>query len=368
MFSYPTAFSSWGKEEKAAIERVAKSGRWTAGPEVEAFEAEFAEWHGRKHGIMTNSGSSANMIAVAAATFGDYRHKLFAVPAIAWSTTYAPLFQQNKSMSVIDVDDTWNAPPPRATQFGGIMGCSILGNPGFLSEWRAVADASECIFIEDNCESLGAITKEGKLTGTYGDLSTFSFFYSHQISAIEGGMILTDDDDLADLCYLLCNHGNAGWGDEDFAKQYDFTVFGYNVRGLELHAAIARAQLKKLNNFIQLRLQNYYSFWRMVNNLHLPIKPPLTTHYSISPFGIAFEVLAGAEARSRLAAALRSAGIDCRPPTGGSFTKHVYGFPWRHQKTPVADRIHDTGMFIGNPPWHAPKLIEQAVKVIKDTL
>lgn len=365
---YPTAFSSWGTEERDAITRVRKSNQYTVGKEVEAFEYEFATYHNRKYAVMTNSGSSANLVAAWAFNHGSYKSNIGTVPAIAWSTTYAPFYQLSKRFMVSDIDDTWNANNTfMMRQPGFLVGCSVLGNPGYLKELRTAADTLKAPFLEDNCESLGAMTPEGKLTGTYGDISTFSFFYSHQISAIEGGMILTDKKELYDLCKVLSDHGNAGWDETAFDKKYNFTHFGYNVRGLELHAAIAREQLKKLPIFINQRWLNHLTFWNLAKGL--PIKrPAVLPEAKPSPFGIAFEVLPGKEARAKLAAALRSGGIDCRPPTGGSFLKHAYGAPFRSQRTPNADRIHDTGMFIGLAPYSIESLLERAVKVIRSTL
>ena len=366
---YPTAFSLWGDEEKEAIDRVRRSGRWTKGREVAEFEDNFAKWHKRQFAIMTNSGSSANLVAVSAlAHSGLVKNSLGVVPAIAWSTTYAPLRQIGYDFRISDVDDTWNADNTFTYQQPGfIVGCSVLGVPGHLGTIAKMAKSINIPFLEDNCESLGAITAGGKRTGTYGDISTFSFFHSHQISAIEGGMILTDNPHLARLCKLIANHGNAGWGKWNFEEKYDFRLMGYNVRPLELHAAIANAQLKKLPRFIAARQSNLELFWKLAK--FLPITPQLIPEKSIpSPFGIAFTVNGGTDKRTVLAQRLREAGIDSRPPTGGSFTKHAYGARWKHYSTPKADLIHDTGMFLGNAPYSIPLLIEKAVNVMREVL
>lgn len=370
---YPTAFSSWGKEEREAIIRVNKSNRWTAGPEVEEFENAFALFHNRTHAIMTNSGSSANLVVATAFRYLQrYKGTIGVVPAIAWSTTYAPFAQNGRGFLVSDVDNTWNSPNTYMHQYPGfVVGCSVLGNPCYLSELRRTADGLKIPFLEDNCESLGAMTPEGKLTGTYGDASTFSFFYSHQISAIEGGMILTNDKELANMCRLIVNHGNNGWGEEDFEDKYNFTEMGYNLRGLELHAAIGRAQLYRLNDIIKERRNNFVQFRAEATARRLKIRfPVIQPKAVISPFGIAFEVLGGKTARAKLAKALRSAGIDCRPPTGGSFLRHPYASLWRSpgHRTPNADHLHDTAMFIGLAPFPIPSLLESALKVIKETL
>ena len=219
--------------------------------------------------------------------------------------------------------------------------------------------------IEDNCESLGAM-RNGEQCGTTGIMNTFSFYYSHQISAIEGGMILTNNDECARLCRMLRAHG---WTrdvkkPETFADEYDFELMGYNVRPLEMHAAIAREQLKKLDRLNLERVNNYVHFETMTEDL--PISRP-DLNGRIVPFGLHFEV-ANTQRRADLVQAFRAEGIDCRLPTGGSFRRHVYGAECADQATPVADRIHERGLFIGNAPWPIAEKIDRAVAVMRKVL
>lgn len=367
---YPTAFSSWGREERAAIDRVIRSGRFTMGEEVAAFEREFANWHGRRYGVMANSGSSANLVAVAA-LFQKQDRPLrrgdkVIVPALAWSTTYAPLVQHGLELILADCDETWNAndPPPSVDEASLVVCCSILGNPARMLGWQEAA-SRRCPIIEDNCESLGA-GKYGRLCGTFGTMSTSSFFYSHQISAIEGGMILTDDYELAMLCRVLRAHGWTRDIDpaQSFDEEYKFAAFGYNVRPLEMHAAIAREQLKKQDAFKWARVKNLEHF--VAATASLPIQQQLYVGEP-NPFGLAF-LVKDSETRARLAAALRENSIDCRLPTGGSFRLHPYGKPWRDQQTPRADDIHRRGMFLGNAPFDISDKIERAVGVMRKVL
>jgi CDP-6-deoxy-D-xylo-4-hexulose-3-dehydrase len=382
-YDYPTAFSYWSAEESRAMDRVLASGRYTMGRECEAFEHEFAAWHGMKHGIMVNSGSSANLVAVAA-LFSKAGSPLCGnvpipdraiVPAIAWSTTYAPLIQHGLDLIVVDCDDTWNA--PKRGVFDGknvrvVVAASILGNPGYLREWRQEADRLGAYMIEDNCESFGAVAPQERhfeipgRCGTFGDLCTFSFFYSHQISAIEGGMILTNDNELSRLCRMLRAHG---WTRDvqdrfTFEEEYSFHLFGFNVRPLELHAAIAREQLKKSVEFKAARAGNAAHFREMTEGL--PI-----VHQRLrgvpSAFGFPF-LCRSREERNNLAHALRANGIDCRLPTGGSFTQHRYGERWQNFLTPYADEVHRRGMFLGNAPFDISDKIEKAAAVMREVM
>ena len=379
-WDHPTAFSCWGKEERAAIARVIASDRYTMGQEVEALEREFAAFHGMKHGICVNSGSSANLIGIAALCAKDdkplqrstIQHPIadrVIVPAIAWSTTYAPLVQHGLDLILADVDAGWNSPVPN--WFPGmnvrlVVACSILGNPAYLPEWKQIADRLGAYFMEDNCESLGAKTSDGRLCGTYGIVNTFSGFFSHQISGVELGIILSDDDECARLCRILRGHG---WTrdvekPQCFEEEYQFTHFGYNVRPIEMHAAVAREQLKKLPGFIEARRKNAALFREMTADL--PITSP-PWNGQPSPFGLHFTV-ADRETRSMLVQALRGASIDVRLPTGGSFRKHAYASRWANQATPQADALHDCGCFLGCPPWPAEDKIARVVEVMRRAL
>jgi CDP-6-deoxy-D-xylo-4-hexulose-3-dehydrase len=368
---FPTAFSEWDEHEYNAIQRVITSGRFTMGPEVEAFEEEFAGFHKMKYGIACNSGSSANLLMIAA-LFAKKDQPLkrgnqVIVPALAWSTTYAPLLQYGLRLKVVDCDATWCSDLPDVAGSSLVVGVSILGNPAPLNFLKVAIESHGGYFIEDNCESLGAY-HANDLCGTFGLMSSFSFFHSHQISAIEGGMVLTNDAECAKLCRILRAHG---WTRDvepptSFDDSYRFTHFGYNLRPVEMHAAIAREQLKKLKGFIAARQKNLILFRELTKDL--PIKLQVIRSLDPSPFGLPFTV-DSSETRLKLVASLAEEGIDSRLPTGGSFTRHLYGAPWREQyPTPNADRIHDTGLFIGNAPFDISDKIERAVAVMKKVL
>ena len=377
-YLYPTAFSGWGAEEAAAIGRVCASDNFTMGYEVEAFEREFSAWHDMKFCIAVNSGSSANLVSIAAlAELGIIKRGDKAlVPALAWSTTYSPIVQHGIDPVLIDSDATWcagrDADLPITYHLKNddnlslIVTCGILGNPEHGGFWAQMAENAGAALHCDNCESIGAREPDGTLTGTRGITNAFSFYFSHQMSAIEGGAILTNDEDVARTCRMLRAHG---WTRglrmvQQFEDEYRFEVMGFNVRPLELHAAIARVQLKKLDNRIEERRGNY-AYWCRASE-GLPIERPLLRGMP-SPFCIHFCVK-DRETRQRLANALRANGIDCRPPIAGSFGRQPYGKRWASQRTPKADEIHDTGMAIGCPPFDGRHLIDMAVKVMREVL
>jgi CDP-4-dehydro-6-deoxyglucose reductase, E1 len=357
---YPTATKMWYEETQAAIRRVVASDRFTMGDETAAFEDELAKYHGRRHAICVNSGSSANLVAVAAIrNKNPIMHA--AVPALAWGTTYAPLVQTGLQFSLVDCDASWNADLRLMKPVGLCVGCSILGNPARFDQCPPDSN----YFLNDNCESLGAEIYE-KPMGAFGDIATLSFYHSHQLSAVEGGAILTDNDELAYLCRLFRDHGlTRGFKHEEaFEDEFNFKVFGYNVRPTEINSAIGRVQLSRLNGQRPMRRANWYYFAQASQRLPITL-PPVNPGFN--PFGIHF-TLNDASRRQKLVHHLRANGIDCRMPTGGSFRLNDYGKAWDHQQTPFADKIHRSGMFLGNSPWEICDKIDRAIELMEQVL
>lgn len=362
-WDYPTAFTSWGDEEHRAIARVVASGRFTSGNEVSAFEAELAAYHGVRHAICVNSGSSANLIAVAALFHVETRPlkrgDRVLVPGFAWATTWAPVIQMGLQIVLLDPSSDWNVrlepgPWPRPL----FVVTSMLGNPAQPVD--TTMRNAPAKMIEDRCEAIGS----GRV---WADMTTLSFFYSHQLSAIEGGAVITDDDELARLCRLLRNHGwtrEPGKATDDLNDEYRFELAGYNLRMTEMHAAVGREQLKKLDKAADARRANW-RIWEAAAKQHGIETPPIAP--GANPFGLTM-LLPSRPTRARIARALRSNGIDCRPCAGGSFRKQPFGAPWADQQTPMADVIHERGLMIGCAPFDIRDRIDAAARIIGENL
>ena len=385
---YELAASTWGEEEIESIRRVLDRDRLTMGEEVAAFQKEFAAYHGKRFGVMVNSGSSANLIAVASLCFKRekplQRGDEVIVPAISWSTTYHPLQQYGLKLRIVDVElETLNmdvsqleaalTPKTRA-----IMAVSILGNPAALDVMRAFADRHGLYFIEDNCESLDA-ELNGRKTGTYGDLSTFSFFFSHHIATMEGGMVLTDDEELYHLLLALRAHG---WTrdlppnspifdrrDEDFFEAYRFIVPGYNVRPLEMSGAIGCVQLRKLPGFTAARRNNLATFQRLFTGDERFIIQRETGRSSTFSFTIILNPQKNID-RKAVFAALTEAKIGYRIITGGCILRHDVMKFYDYEIVGAirnAFTAHDWGFFVGNQPFDIQDKIERLYAVLDST-
>jgi len=369
---YGLASSSWGQEEIEAVRRTIESGRFTMGEEVSSFEQEFARYFGMRYGVMTNSGSSANLVAVAALFYKKerplQRGDEVIVPAISWSTTFHPLQQYGLKLRFVDVElETLNmdvsklerALTPRTRM---IVAVSVLGNPAALDVIQKFAQEHELYLLEDNCESMDA-ELGGRKTGTFGNLNAFSFYFSHHISTMEGGIVLTNDLELDHLMRSIRAHG---WtrdlppgsplfdrGSSDHFEAYRFILPGYNVRPMEINGAIGREQLKKLPAMTAARRRNLAVFRELFEGDDRFILQRENGKSSSFSFTIILNPARGAN-RDKVFAALREADIGFRMITGGCFLKHdviqYYDYVIVDRGVPNADLAHDQGFFVGNHP------------------
>jgi CDP-6-deoxy-D-xylo-4-hexulose-3-dehydrase len=384
---FPLATSSWDEAEHAALIRVIDRGRFTMGEEVRKFEQDFAAYVGARHAVMVNSGSSANLIAIGAAVLdpevdlspGDE----VLVPAVSWATTYYPLQQYGLTLRFVDVDiDTLNidldlleaAIGPRTK---AVFAVNLLGNPVDYRRLGALAQDHGLTIIEDNCESLGA-ELDGRQTGTFGIMGTYSAFFSHHISTMEGGIVVTDDERLRQTLTSLRAHG---WirelPDQNFIHDktgdpyqdsFCFALPGYNFRPLELSGAVGIEQVKKLPTIIAERRKNGAHWVQTMSRID-GVRLQQETGKS-SWFGFAM-ILDGAlaERRRQLGAALSAAGIESRPIVAGNFTRNPamkYLDAVVPDALPAADAVHDRGLFVGNRAYETRASVDLIAEIVSD--
>ena len=365
---YQLASSSWDQDELNAMQRVIKSGNFTMGQEVREFQRKFADFFGTKFAVMSNSGSSANLLAMAAIRYSkkhgkDQRDEVI-VPAVSWSTTYYPITQLGYKLRFVDVDlNSLNATADAIqaainSRTAGIFAVNLLGNPSDLEVISKLAREAGIFLLEDNCESMGA--KVGtKFSGTFGQIGTFSSFFSHHISTMEGGLSVTDDEELAQLMTSLRAHG---WTrelpetnhvhdktGEKFDDLFRFVLPGYNLRPLELSGAIGIEQLKKLPAINNQRRLNAEFFKSRIVFEDILMQEEFGNS---SWFGFSL-ILTGklSGMRSEIVSHLTSKGIESRPIVAGNFTRNPVMKHLDHVKLeplPNADKIHVDGLFVGN--------------------
>ncbi len=384
--TYPLATSTWDDAEIGAINRVIKSNLYSMGKEVSTFEKQFAEFTKSKYCIMVNSGSSANLVMVGAMFYkkqnpwkaGDE----VIVPAVSWPTTYYPLYQYGLKLKFVDIDvDTLNfdlkALEGAITErTRGIMAVNLLGNPNDFAKIRTMIKGKNIDLIEDNCESLAA-TFEGKQAGTFGVMGTFSTFFSHHMATMEGGMVVTDDEELYHILLCLRAHGwtrnlpkeNLVCGtksDNFFEESFRFVLPGYNVRPLEMEGAIGQEQLKKLPKFIEERRSNAQYFQELFHD-----HPMLRIQKEVgnsSWFGFSLVLKQGVNIdRSTIVKKLEEKKIECRPIVAGNFAKNevVKFFDHEiHGQLTNAQWIDKNGLFVGNHQYSIREEIKGLSKAL----
>jgi len=385
---YPLATSTWDDAELAAINRVASSGLCTMGENVLAFESEFASFVGSKHAVMVNSGSSANLLMTAALFFKS-EGKLKAgdeviVPAVSWPTTYYPLSQYGLHMKFVDIDietlnyDLKSLAEAVTARTRMIMVVNLLGNPNDFQAIKAIIGRRDIILVEDNCESLGA-EYEGRQTGTFGVMGSFSTFFSHHMSTMEGGVVVTDDEELYHILLCLRAHGwtrnlpkiNRVTGvksDDPFEESFKFVLPGYNVRPLEIEGAIGIIQLKKLPQFIEWRRTNAELFVELfAGDKRFIVQKEVGRS---SWFGFTFVIRPDAGiTRKELAQRLIANDVECRPIVAGNFAKNAVVKLMDHSifgQLRNAELVDSNGLFVGNHQYDIRKNIEELASLLKD--
>jgi CDP-6-deoxy-D-xylo-4-hexulose-3-dehydrase len=383
---YPLASTTWGLEEYEALQRVIQAGNFTMGAEVRAYEDAFASHIGSKYAVMTNSGSSANLALMAAARYvqgsnlqdGD----TVIAPAVSWSTTYYPVHQLGLTLSLVDIDrETLNidinkvreAITPRTK---AILTVNLLGNPSDLLGLQQIAKEHNLLLFEDNCESLGAKLR-GKQAGTFGLAGTYSSFFSHHISTMEGGITVTDDLAFYQTLKSIRAHGwtrdlpNENFVHNKSGDEWDdlfrFVLPGYNLRPLELEGALGQAQIKKLDGFISHRRANAAVLIK--ESSRFPNINLQKENGESSWFGFSLLLDGPLSGKRRLLVqALNKADIQSRPIVAGNFALNPVMKHLRHNPLPTlshADDIHQNGLFVGNHHFPMDKQIERLSHVLE---
>jgi CDP-6-deoxy-D-xylo-4-hexulose-3-dehydrase len=371
-YKYPLATATWDQAEYDALQSVIASGMFTMGAKVFEFERQFASYLGAKHCVMVNSGSSANLLMVAAlfySTNPDFALKPgdeVIVPAVSWSTTYYPLHQYGLKIKFVDIDlqtlnynlDSLEEAITDTTRL--IMAVNLLGNPNDFDRIKSIIGAKKITLIEDNCESLGA-EFQGKKAGTFGVMGTYSTFFSHHISTMEGGLISTDDDELHHILLSLrahgwtrnlprVNHVCSDKSDDPFKESFRFVLPGYNVRPLEMSGALGIEQVKKLPMLVSERRKNGALLQTAMGN-----HPELIIQREIghsSWFGFSLVIRRGSKlTRDQLLSKLNLMGFECRPIVAGNFARNEvlkYFDAYIFGDLANADHIDSHGLFVGN--------------------
>lgn len=395
MIRIPLNKNMVGSEEIDAAKAVLDSGYLTMGERCRAFEQAFADYLGVRHAVMVNSGSSANLLAMFAMAnplvpTGEGRPSRILpgseviVPALTWSTTVWPVVQIGAKPVFVDCDSRTLQMDPKAIEAAisprtsAIVVVHVLGGAVNVAETRAIADRNKLWLFEDTCESLG-VTWDGKPVGTFGEFGSFSFYFSHHITTIEGGMVVTNDGKLAELLRTMRAHGWSRNMDNpaEVAAQYPdidprflFVTTGFNLRPMEINAAIGIVQLKRLAHFNESRrriaVQLNLSLTALEEDGHLS----LIRHdpcVNPAPFGYTV-VCKTRQSRNGLVRHLEAAGIETRPVICGNLVRQPALTHFEYAVSgdlAGANRIMDCGLYWGSHPDMTDDDINYIVETVR---
>jgi CDP-4-dehydro-6-deoxyglucose reductase, E1 len=371
-FKYPLLNEAFSKQDLDAGIKVIKSKKLTMSTKTKEFELKFAKFVGSKYALMVNSGSSANLLATFASC-NPYRKNRFKIgdealiPALCWSTSLWPLVQAGLKIKFLDIDrntlnvssDTFIKNINKKTKV--IMAVHVLGGSTNIEKLRNICKKRKIILIEDTCESLGSKFKNKHL-GTFGDFGTYSFYYSHQITSGEGGMVVCNNYDDYTILHSLRSHGwTRGLKLSQKFRQKDhrfiFYNMGFNLRPTDITAAIGLSQFKRIKIFQNIRTNNLKKIISSLKKSKLWDNQyqfqDFEKYCDPSWFGLPLMLTKNYEKnKQNIINKLEKNGIETRPIISGNFINQPAIKKFKLIKNNIknfvnAQFIEDAGFFIG---------------------
>lgn len=381
------AFLNEHETKKALAEFILQADRLSMDHECASFERKFAVYQGRKEAILFNSGGSANLAMLQALkNMGQLKEgDKVGFSALTWSTNTMPIIQMGLIPVAIDCDPaTLNVMSTHLeerlaqTELKAFFLTNVLGFVGDIWKLKEICDQRGIILIEDNCESLGTETAAGK-AGNFSISSSFSFFVAHHMSTIEGGMVCTDDEDMAEMLRIVRANGwdrnlNAKqqfkWRKQyniasEFEAKYTFYDLGFNFRPTEITGFLGQYQMQFLESNIDCRERNYLQLEKIMQQNDDIV---LLKHDHISRLStFAFPVVCKTpELREHYLARFSGAGIEIRPMIAGNIQRQPFYTKYVKElyDLPGTDFLHSNGFYCGN----YPELTESDLETISSCL
>lgn len=351
----------------------------TKGPLTKEFESEFASYIGTKYSVMVNSGSSANLLmAYSLLEAGYLKNKKVIVPAVSWITTLSPFIQlgfecllcdsdpEDLGIDLSHLEDLLKKEEP-----GLLILVHILGHPNKMESIHKLCNHYGCRVIEDACEALGSEYNSVK-TGALSLAGSFSFYYGHHISTVEGGAVTTSDDKLYSIMLSIRSHGwsrdvpeidRMQWRDhfhiDEFREFYTFYFPGYNLRSSDMNAYLGKMQLSSIPEIVKIRKRNF--------ELYRKALPDYWSQNSEKSIISSFAY--GTFVRNRLEVFrhLKLKGIESRPLVCGSMGRQPFWINrYGETRLTIADRVHDYGIYLPNHAQLTPEDILYVSEMFKE--
>ena len=365
-FSWPLINDNITQSDKEALaEFVLNTNRFTNGPKVREFEKAWSDWLGVKYSVMVGSGAAANYITTSIVREMKGQTGEIIVPPIGWVSDISSVINTGFTPVFVDVDlqsmaiTAENIEKAINENTKAIVLVHALGFNGLTDKMVSLAKQHDLILIEDCCESHGA-KHNGKLVGTFGDMSCFSFYFGHHMTTIEGGMISTDNEEIYEFARMFRSHGmtreaspetQAKYAKPDVNPLFTFAVPGYNMRSTELNAVLGLEQIQRLDSNIEARVQNLKIWLENLDPVKyfVDFKVEGNSNYAL-PL-----VWGDPNSKAAICALLEEQGVEYRLGTagGGNQARQPYLERYSHcivGALAVSDYIQDQGLYIGNHP------------------
>ena len=354
------------KDIDSLIEWLKTYPRLTKGSKTLEFESKWSNWLGTKYSVFVNSGSSANLLMLyALKVLNKMRNNKVCVPSLCWATDLAPVLQfdmepllvdcnlDNLSVDLEHLEEIFIKERPSV-----LILVSVLGLSPNIKKITELCEKYDVILLEDNCESQGTKFENVKL-GNFGLMTSFSTYFGHTMSTIEGGMISTNNKEVYETLLQLRSHGwdrdltedkqkelRSAWDVTDFSALYTFYIPGFNLRSTDLQAQIGLQQLDKVDGMIQNRYNNFlYYKSKLDGKIWFPksFENEFTSNFAIPV------ITKSSEDKENLVKDLQDNNIACRPLISGSmgtqpFYKKLYG----EKKLPNCSIIDERGIYVPN--------------------
>jgi len=381
---YPLAKETINEQDIDALcEWLKGYPRLTKGELTWKVEEDWAKYIGTKYAVFNNSGSSANLLMVAAAQrCGLIRNKKVVVPSVGWVTTISPIIQLGLEPIMCGADEkTFGIDLDQLEKIcererpDAVIFVQVLGVPHHKERLLELKKKYGFVLLEDACAALGASYSDGSMVGTIGDMSSFSFYFGHQLSTIEGGMVNVNDKKIYDMLLMLRSHGWAKdldkqtydsmmkkYGIDDFHSPFTFFIPGYNLRSTDLQAFLGIRQIEKAKWVASNRNKNHIMYGSKLEG-HVRYQD----WGDNNPVSISFGALATSkEHRKDIVSRLVNNGIETRIYSAGNLGRHPFWIDRFHRfEDAMSDLIHDTGFFIPNYPELSEEDIDFICNVIK---
>ena len=364
------------------VKFIRRTKRFTQFEMVKQFETEFAKWQGCKYCVFVNSGSSANFLLINALkelrkwNIGDE----IIVPAVTWPTTITPIIQMGLKPVFVDINlndlsfDYDKLSENITNKTRGIFVVHLLGFPANVDKIKEITKGKDIVLIEDCCESQGAEI-DGNKVGNLTTAGTFSFYWGHHMTTVEGGMICTNDTDLYKLLLLKRSHGMArelpSNLHDNYKEQYKdidfnflFLTDGFNFRNTELHALIGIAQLKKIDEYIKIRNRNYQQFVELCVKYNDSMI--IFNGNGMSSFTLPF-IFKERDKKLAFENMIQKHGIESRPLISGNLLRQPFLKKYYNKsKYKNSDFIHYNAFYIGNNQFVNKEMIDYLEKLMSE--